>query len=426
MITLIAGCTATKPKKLVKSLERQIHESSVFNQYFMGFALYDPESKSMVFESNSDKYFTPASNTKLFTFYACVAYLGDSIQALRYKEKGDSLFFWGTGDPSFLHPDLHQNRRVFDFLKSYPGVLVFSDGNYFNKRFGPGWAWDDYPYYFSAETAPLPIYGNVVRFTKEPTKPVKITPALFNDSTFNTSLNVAHQSGITRDEHANRFFNKPWNKSADTIDIPFRYSIPTLLNLLEDTLKRTVVYKPLPVDKTYKSINSIPVDSIYKRMLQESDNFLAEQLLLLVAAEVNDSLSTKKTIAFLQDSLLIDFPDKPIWVDGSGLSRYNLFTPRTMTRLLECIYNSVSEERLFQLLPSGGINGTLSSWYGDSEAYIFAKTGTLSNNHSLSGYLVTKNGKKLIFSFMHNNFPFSSAKTKRAMEPVLRFIRDNY
>lgn len=423
---MISGCTSLKPKKLARTLEKQFHQSKVFNQYFMGFSLYDPESKSTIYESNSAKYFTPASNTKLTTYYACIKYLEDSIQALRYKEKEDSLIFWGTGDPTFLHPDLHQNKMVFDFLKNYPGVLVFSDKNYFNERFGPGWAWDDYPYYFSAETAPFPIYGNVVRFSKVPMARLKIAPGIFFDSTFNKPFNLAHQSGVMRDEYTNKFFYLPWKKSADTTDIPIKYSISTLLNLLQDTLERQVVYQRIPVDTTNSIMYSVPADSVYKRMLQESDNFLAEQLLLLVGDRINDSLSTKNTIAFLQDSLLADFPDKPIWVDGSGLSRYNLFTPRTMVRLLENIYYSVPEERLFQLLPAGGVNGTLSSWYADNEAYIFAKTGTLSNNHCLSGYLVTKSGKRLIFSFMHNNFPFSSSVTKSAMEGILAFVRDNY
>ena len=426
LILLIAGCSSLRPKKIARTLDRQFRQSTLFDQYFMGFALYDPVSKSMLYESGSNKYFTPASNTKLFTFYASVKYLGDSIQALRYKEKGDSLIFWGTGDPSFLHPDLHQNKNIFNFLKGHPGILVFSDRNYLNERFGPGWAWDDYPYYFSTETAPFPIYGNIVRFSESPFATLKVDPEIFADSTFNKSFNLAHQSGIRREEHANRFYHQPDPASHDTTDIPINYSIPTLLNLLQDTLGRSVIYKPVPIDTANSVVYSVPVDSVYKRMLQESDNFLAEQLLLLVGAAVNDSLDTKNTIAFLQDSLLADLPDNPIWVDGSGLSRYNLFTPRTMVKLLEKIYHEVPEERLFQLLPTGGKNGTLASWYGHDEAYVFAKTGTLSNNHCLSGYLVTKTGKRLIFSFMHNNFPFSSSSTKQAMAPILAFIRENY
>ena len=426
LILSSSGCSSVRPKKLSKSLEDKFSRTELFNKYFMGFALYDPGSGSMLYESNSARYFTPASNTKLFTFYACVKHLGDSIQALKYQEKGDSLIFWGTGDPSFLHPDLHQNEKVFNFLKGHPGPLIFSDRNYFNERLGPGWAWDDYPYYFSAETAPFPVYGNIARFSTAPFETLKVAPEIMSDSIRYKPFNLAHLSGIRREEHANRFYYRHGQRRSDTTDIPLKLNLPTLINLLQDTLGRQVSYAALPIDTTSTVMYGVPADSVYKRMLQISDNFLAEQLLLLVGDALNDSLDTKGTIALLQDSLLADLPDRPIWVDGSGLSRYNLFTPRTMVRLLENIYQVVPEKRLFQLLPSGGVNGTLSSWYGDDEPYIFAKTGTLSNNHSLSGYLVTRSGKRLIFSFMHNNFPFSSSHTKKAMAPILAYIRDNY
>ncbi|MDN5216345.1 D-alanyl-D-alanine carboxypeptidase [Fulvivirgaceae bacterium BMA12] len=409
-----------------KALHKQFRQSPVFDKYFMGFSLYDPGSGTVIHEINSDKYFTPASNTKLFTFYASVKYLGDSIQALKYVNKGDSLIFWGTGDPSFLHPDLHQNEKVFNFLKNQSGVLVFSGQNYFNQRFGPGWAWDDYPYYYSVETASFPVYGNTVRFSAAPFNTLRVSPEVFTDSVQHKSANHSPRPRIIRAEHSNRFYFHPHQLPRDTTVIPLKYSMPTLIHLLQDTLGRHVSHQSLPIDPASKTLYSIPADSVYKIMLQESDNFLAEQLLLLVGAAINDSLHTSKTITYLQDSLLSNLPDKPIWVDGSGLSRYNLFTPRTMVKLLENIYQSVPEDRLFQLMPAGGVNGTIASWYEGEKPYIFAKTGTLSNNHCLSGYLITASGKRLIFSFMHNNYPFGSSVTKKAMAPILAFIRANY
>jgi D-alanyl-D-alanine carboxypeptidase/D-alanyl-D-alanine-endopeptidase (penicillin-binding protein 4) len=96
--------------------------------------------------------------------------------------------------------------------------------------------------------------------------------------------------------------------------------------------------------------------------------------------------------------------------------------------LLEKIKQELTEEQMLSLLSVGGVDGTIRSWYksDDDEPYIFAKTGTLSNNHSLSGFIRTKSGKLLTFSFMHNNYNSSSTPVKLEMEKTLRLIRDSY
>ena len=72
------------------------------------------------------------------------------------------------------------------------------------------------------------------------------------------------------------------------------------------------------------------------------------------------------------------------------------------------------------------MNGTIREWYAADQPYIFGKTGSLSNNHSLSGYLVTKKGKVLIFAFMNNNFAVNSNAIRRNMQGILRRIYENY
>jgi D-alanyl-D-alanine carboxypeptidase/D-alanyl-D-alanine-endopeptidase (penicillin-binding protein 4) len=163
-------------------------------------------------------------------------------------------------------------------------------------------------------------------------------------------------------------------------------------------------------------------------MMQESDNFLAEQLLLVCASTRWDTLSSEKTIAYAKEQFLQDIPHKPIWQDGSGLSRYNLFTPASMVRLLEKLYMEVPAKRLFTIFAAGGQSGTLKNWYkSDSpQPYIYAKTGTLANTHCLSGYLITKRNKVLVFSFMHNNIVRPINEVRREMEKVLKQIHDQY
>ena len=165
-------------------------------------------------------------------------------------------------------------------------------------------------------------------------------------------------------------------------------------------------------------------------MLQPSDNFIAEQLLLVAASEMGEPLNSRNVIAHMKETHLKNMPDEPQWVDGSGLSRYNMFTPRSLIWLLQQINNEFwADQDLFAMLPAGGESGTIRNWYGapdEGVPYVFAKTGTLSNNHCLSGYVITESGRKLLFSFMNNHYVTSSSVVKAEMEMVLRHIRATY
>jgi serine-type D-Ala-D-Ala carboxypeptidase/endopeptidase (penicillin-binding protein 4) len=112
-------------------------------------------------------------------------------------------------------------------------------------------------------------------------------------------------------------------------------------------------------------------------------------------------------------------------VDGSGLSRYNLFTPKDFIYILHKMKNEFGWERLKNILPTGG-TGTLSSYYKKETGFIYAKTGTLSNNCALSGYLLTKKGKFLIFSVLANGYITGATPVRKAVEQFLIGIREKY
>jgi D-alanyl-D-alanine carboxypeptidase/D-alanyl-D-alanine-endopeptidase (penicillin-binding protein 4) len=78
------------------------------------------------------------------------------------------------------------------------------------------------------------------------------------------------------------------------------------------------------------------------------------------------------------------------------------------------------------MIANGGGRGTLKYYYRSDKPFIFGKTGTLSNNNSLSGFLRTRKGRLLIFSMMHNNYPNSSTPVKRRMEQILTEIHEKY
>lgn len=231
---------------------------------------------------------------------------------------------------------------------------------------------------------------------------------------------------VTRGLDDNQLTYFTGTPSAGKWIIPFRSTTDVVIDLLSDTLKREVAEAAVLLSDEAKTFKSVPVDSLFKVMMQESDNFIAEQLLLQCAAVVSDSLKPDIAIKYVTEKWLADLPDKPRWVDGSGLSRYNLFTPRSVAVLWDKIYAQVPTERLFRLLAVGGERGTIKNWYKNESPYIFGKTGTLSNNHTLSGYLRTRKGKVLIFSLMNNNYLATTNDVRKRMEKILFTIYTRY
>jgi D-alanyl-D-alanine carboxypeptidase/D-alanyl-D-alanine-endopeptidase (penicillin-binding protein 4) len=231
-----------------------------------------------------------------------------------------------------------------------------------------------------------------------------------------------------REVHSNDFKFHPGKRRSSTTewDIPFRTDQELIVQLLTDTLKKSVVPIGRKLPRGARTLFSIPSDSLYREMMQDSDNFIAEQLLLMCADVLSDTLQPEITIKYVKKNFLNDLKDEPSWVDGSGLSRYNLFTPRSVVQLWEKIYTMVPQKRLFPLLATGGKYGTIKNWYKADKPYIFGKTGSLSNNHSLSGYLVTKSGKVLIFSMMSNNFVVSTTRVRTNMQEIFKMIYEHY
>jgi len=412
-----------------RKILKMLRSSEILNDHFTGFALYDLSKRKMISGQNDDKYFTPASNTKLFTFYAGLKLLKDSIAGLQYVERGDSLIFWGTADPSFMDPQFKE-QRVLQKLNAAGKKIYWAKGLFSGDFYGVGWTYDDYNEYYQPEMSDLPLYGNVVRFSQNATGlqsyPVFSAGGQMILKTDQSERQVRFR--IKREIFSNVFHQPELSvPSGFNQVIPFKVSDDLVGDLLKQSISSFSGHINYPKPSQTKTWNSISADTLYKRMLLPSDNFIAEQILLNIAASRGMEMNTAVVIDYVKKNFLADLPDKAVWVDGSGLSRQNLFTPRSMVRLCEKIYDEFGDqERLFDLLPQGGKTGTLKNLFKADKPYVFAKTGSLSNNHNLSGYLNTASGKQLIFSFMNNNFTRPTAEIRSEMEKLITQIYKNY
>lgn len=421
--SVFLGCAAYPHK-----LRKLVAQDPVFQQAFTGFTLMDAERGKILFDFHGDQHFIPASTNKLLTLYACLNTWKDSLPAFKYVSSNQFLFIQPTGDPTFLHPKFQAWQSGFNFIQSHPayqkGFILPLQSDELGGL-GPGWAWDDAGEAYSAERSTFPVYGNLKRIYSIHPHRLTVAPAYWRaylraDTSVQAKQNIIHFGD-------NHLAYNPLDSFPSDFEawFPVHKSTQYLIDLLADTLHQPFDrYQEMP-NLASKLWYSAPTDTVYRRMMYESDNFVAEQLLLMCSLEKTGTILPDRFMAWAKDSLFCFFPQKIRWVDGSGLSRYNLNTPQNNVALLYHLWKQIPQTRLFNLFPAGGKSGTLKAWYQieTGEAYIWAKSGSMSGVQCLSGFIFTRKGKVLIFSFMINNFVGSGKPWKLKMQHVLEQIR---
>lgn len=421
LIAFFLSITAgAQPKGIKQWANQDILQVKGLSNAHTGICILDPATGRYWMKYQDDKFFMPASNTKIFTLFTGLQLLGDSLPAMRYTENDTAIYIQGTADPSFLHPDFTY-QPVRDLLTETNKRIWYQPANVKNKRFGPGWAWSDYADYYQPELNEWPMYGNVTRIHIKG-RDYSITPAYFARSASLQFLpdHSTEEVLADREERDNRFilYMRPDDIRAHDFEVPFITGSRDQLALrLSDTLHKPVGLLPAPMAGG-SVMRSIPADTLFQPMMHRSDNFFAEQILMMCAAQKWDTIDSRKVIRYMLDSTLKDLPQPPSWVDGSGLSRYNLFTPGDFVSVLQKMYKTYPRERLYPLFPTGG-KGTLRNYYQQLPGRLYAKTGTLSGCVALSGFLITKSGKTLIFSVLVNNHDTTSTVVRRAVEKFL-------
>lgn len=419
---IFSSCTVGK--QLKKSATNTIFSKTEFNNAHVGISIYDPAKKEYLYNYQSDKYFVPASNTKIATCYAAMKYLGDSLVGAEYIKDQDDYTLRFTGDPTLLHPDFKQ-QPIVEYIQKHADKLTIIPAPWKTERWGSGWAWNDYDAAYMAERSAAPVFGNVITFSRK-NNAINVTPKYFKDSltlladSRKTNLYISRSLGI------NEFYLQEGGGRFNISEIPFVTSEALSTLLIVEHIGKPLSFVDAEVKSNqWKPIYSQHTDSMLKPMMHNSDNFFAEQSLLMAAFRKLGVMNEAKLIDTILKTDFADLPQKPRWVDGSGLSRYNLFTPQDFVAILQKINQEQSWNRITTVFETGG-EGTISSYYTKYAGKIFAKTGTLSGQVAFSGYLLTNKGKKLIFSVLVNNHQTSATTIRRAVESFLTGIIDKY
>jgi serine-type D-Ala-D-Ala carboxypeptidase/endopeptidase (penicillin-binding protein 4) len=437
VLALVVTACSTQ-QQISKSVKATVLQDSSLQHAHVGISLYDVAGNKYLYNYQGDKYFVPASNTKLITCYAALKYLGDSLPGISYWENDTALFLVPTGDPSLLHSEF-KKQPVIDFIKKSGKPVYVTDANWKDEPLGAGWSWNDYNENYMAERSPMPVYGNIIKWVQEMSgnaasnANMQETPSIY--SIPEIEWKVRFNTGVTRrgffvqrNRDENVYMITEGTEKKKEQDVPFvTRGVQSAVELLPDSVGKEVFYKealPKGAGKLL-TIRSQPTDSLLKPMMHRSDNFYAEQSLLMVSQAILGIMNDTRIVDTLLKTDLSVLPQRPRWADGSGLSRYNLFTPNDFVTVLKKMREEFGMERMKVILPTGG-EGTLSNLYKQDVNHIFAKTGTLSGVVAISGYLYTSKNKLLIFSVLINNHTGSAVTIRRSIEDFLSGIRNRY
>ena len=433
------------------------------------------ETGEPVVDYRGDASMIPASTTKVLTSAAALDLLGPDF---RYQTtltatgpvrdgciQGD-LALHGSGDPSLgSHPataSLFTNWAeglAQSGIDCVTGNVIGDDTRFDAPRMGPGWSWDDASYGYAAQHSALSYYGNVidvsiaasardkrpqVQWWPDSTSYVTLSQQLERspaDSALTRSYrrlpgqNVVELEGTIPIGRSTRFQVTVHNPTVFTAYV-FNEALREAGVLVEgQATSWRLLDNPPTVRDTLAQVQSPPLAELVREMNTDSNNLYAEQLLhTLGAVAGSDTLratSTRARGVELVRHVVAQAggdPDQLRLVDGSGLSRYNLLSAQALVRVLAYMHahpNSSVRRAFTASLPIGGRSGTLKYRFRRAAAArgnVRAKTGTLSNNSSLTGYVTSFEGTPFAFALMANNHVGSTRPLRIIQDQIVNIL----
>ena len=329
-LLFLSGFSLCSQNYSERKINRMLSKMEALKKAHVAIIITPLKSSKAIVSYQADQYMTPASNTKLLTFLASVESF-DSLPALYYHDKDSITHFKSTGYPLLLHP-FYPDEELYSFLKG-KNYLVYHKPKSNIKPQGPGWSWDDYSYYFASEISPFPIYGNVIQGFGGSNDP-SFFPGRFE--TLPASDSSAEN--LKRKRFKNRFHynSEKWNIK-DTLFQPFITSDDLFVNLLSDNLNLPVSSLSQSKRSEWELLYTHKERKLYKALLQDSDNGIAESLMVMISQKRFGQMDIERTIETLKFQWRNWLPDPLEWVDGSGVSRYNMavsYTHLTLPTIL--------------------------------------------------------------------------------------------
>lgn len=470
--------------ELARRIDSAIDDSGLASARW-GVCVISMADGSTLYQRNADKLFTPASNMKIYTTGVALDLLGadyrwrTSVYATAQPDangriQGD-LILYGRGAPDLVAHSEDEGRsslaKLADDLyargvRSISGNLIGDESYFRGDPLGEGWQWTDLQWYYGAEASALSVNGNEIDVNLVPSTKAGAPPTVKSSDTQghvtvqNRMVNGSDPRRSTIGIHRGLSDNnvEVWGEfSPASKGFGARLSVhnPALwaAKLFAETLKARGVRvegQPLardsrvPVSQRFNptqgvelaTVSSQPLSQIARRTNKESINLYAELILRTLGREQGAMASLPEANGRERGDDEVGLAVIRVWLaragiatgrlalhDGSGLSRLDLVTPESSARLLLAISKTASASIFQESLPISGRDGTLAGRLKSVVDRVSAKTGYITYDNSLSGYLTTSRGERFAFSIMCND-ETGPADTTRLIDEIVALLAE--
>lgn len=408
---------------------------------------------------NSDRPMNPASVMKLVTTYAALEKLGPAYRwktevyrdgEVRNGVLRGNLILKGYGDPNFQAQDFWRLLMRLQQLgiQSVQGDLIIDKT------------------YFSAQTTAIP-------FDEEVWRAYNATPSAFLVGGRKTSLQfdvvdgqvqvqqefalpeVKIQSALLlRDGECGNWRSNiqytvtPQKNNTAKVSLGGTYSAQCETRYLELSLFNDELYAFYTFKKLWAELGgkfkgkllvrampenaikvleqfSMPLGESIRDINKWSNNLMARQLLLTLAAEDNPNNATEahgaevvsqqlKALQLPNDSLVIE--------NGSGLSRIERISAQQLGAMLVKAFHRPVMAELIASLPILGVDGTTKTRMQTSQALaqIHIKTGSINGVSALAGYVLNQQGQRDVVVMMVNDA--NAYQARPAQDTLLEWV----
>lgn len=475
LVLFASGCAAGP--RVDRGAVEEILRGPPMDQLHAGVLAIDAETGRTLFAHNERRRFVPASNQKVLVTAAALSLLGSDYRfettvVARGERDGSTLhgelIVTPSGDPSWSDRYWRDGREALTALAdsvraagitSVIGDVRIDASAWDSTTIGPTWEFEDLRYGYGSTGGILAIDEGeveiILRAGTAPRQPVDVAWSVGGPEYIRARIETAHPDSARRV----RASYLPESRrlvlegripagTVDTMSVAQRDPMGVVVRELSNAFTSagievsggwTVQWDAQPTrgckaieapcSASIATLRSPPLSELVAGVLEPSQNWMTEQLVRTLGAHFGErgswSEGTDVMTQFLVDEVGVPATDISAR-DGSGLSAYNLVTPRAVVRILQAMAaGPFAAEFRTAMAEPGEEESTLEERLEDLEGRVFAKTGTISNVNSLSGYLVGSDGSDVIFSILTNGSGLPASTVRPVIDDIVRALVDS-